>query len=149
MQLKKVCVCRLSYLWAESSLLVEVAMHKITILSRSYFTPATRIRLLGRDQCTKLLFKHSDYVIKRWISSFFHCTIKILLMFYAVTEHLARVVNKWSRSSPSFGSDAAGPACDGAINVGEVSVIPGVEPCANLQIKTTVKVSHRITVTTV
>lgn len=37
---------------------------------------------------------------------------------------------------PSFGSDAAGPARDGAVDVGEVGVIPRVVPRANLQIKT-------------
>lgn len=37
---------------------------------------------------------------------------------------------------PSFGSKAAGPACDGAVYVGEVGVIAGVVPCANLQITT-------------
>lgn len=36
--------------------------------------------------------------------------------------------------SPSFGADAAGPACDGAVDVGKVGVIPGVIQRANLQI---------------
>lgn len=40
--------------------------------------------------------------------------------------------NKFSGASPSFGPDAAGPACDGAVDVGKVGVIPGVEPRANL-----------------
>lgn len=36
---------------------------------------------------------------------------------------------------PSFGSDAAGPACDGAVNVREVGVIPRVVSRTNLQVK--------------
>lgn len=40
------------------------------------------------------------------------------------------------QSLPSFGSNAAGPSCDGAVYVGEVGVIPRVVPCANLRIIT-------------
>ena len=46
-------------------------------------------------------------------------------------------------SVPSFGSDAAGPACDGAVYVGEVGVIPRVVPCANLQIVNKGKVKNQ------
>lgn len=41
---------------------------------------------------------------------------------------------QWHQFLPSFGSDAAGPACDGAVYVGEVGVIPKVVPCTNLHI---------------
>lgn len=38
--------------------------------------------------------------------------------------------------SPSFGSNAARPSCDGAVYVGEVGVIPGAVPRTNLRITT-------------
>lgn len=56
-------------------------------------------------------------------------------------------------SLPSFGSNAAGPACDGAVYVGEVGVIPRVVPRTHLQIRTrgkgfyvffTIKSSHDV-----
>lgn len=43
-------------------------------------------------------------------------------------------ITAWSRlSSPPFGSDAARPACDGAVDMRQVGVVPCVVPSTNLK----------------
>lgn len=104
------------YLWAECSLLMKVSLHEVAELSGSDFTSETQ-----KQDIEQTLPKKPPNMLNPFPSLLRQCDV----------------------SSPSLGSNAAGPACNCAVDVREVGVIYGVVSCTNLQMMNTGIVFNR------